>query len=137
MSWAGRYEGDTLEVVDTIGLNTRTYVDNFRTPHTDQLHVVERFRMVDDGRTMEVQVYVEDFLGAFTTPWNAIQRYRRIDANHTENDTRVPRGPLEEMVCAENNGDGSSPCLRITGAAAGRTGIRAAPLPASTRASES
>ena len=99
----GRYEGDTL-VVDTIGLNTRTFVDNFRTPHTDQLHVVERFRMVDGGRAMEVQVRVED-PGAFTMPWNAIQRYRRIDANHTENDARVPRGPLEEMVCAENNGD--------------------------------
>src|SRR4051812_12364556 len=35
----GRYEGDTL-VVDTIGLNTRTFVDNYRTPHTDKLHVV-------------------------------------------------------------------------------------------------
>ena len=91
-------------MVDTIGLNTRTFVDNFRTPHTDRLHVVERFRMVDGGRAMEVQVRVED-PGAFTMPWNAIQRYRRIDANHTENDARVPRGPLEEMVCAENNGD--------------------------------
>jgi hypothetical protein len=99
----GRYEGDTL-IVDTVGLNTRTFVDNFRTPHTDKLHVVERFRMVDDGRAMEVQIHVEDE-GAFTTPWNAIQRYRRIDANHTEDDSRVPRGPLEEAVCAENNGD--------------------------------
>jgi hypothetical protein len=99
----GRYEGDTL-VVDTIGLNTRTYVDNYRTPHTDKLHVVERFRMIDGGRTLEVNVHVED-PGAFTTPWDAIQRYRRIDANHTESDPRVPRGPLEEMVCAENNGD--------------------------------
>ena len=99
----GRYEGDTL-VVDTIGLNTRTFVDNFRTPHTDRLHVVERFRMIDGGRTLEVQVHVED-PGAFTTPWDAIQRYRRIDANHTEDDARVPRGPMEEAVCAENNGD--------------------------------
>jgi hypothetical protein len=85
-------------------MNTRTFVDNFRTPHTDQLHVVERFRMIDGGRTMEVQIHVED-PGAFTMPWNAIQRYRRIDANHSENDPRVPRGPLEEAVCAENNGD--------------------------------
>jgi hypothetical protein len=37
----GHYEGDTL-VVDTIGLNTRTVVDSFRTPHTEKLHVVER-----------------------------------------------------------------------------------------------
>jgi len=99
----GRYEGDTL-VVDTVGLNTRTFVDSYRTPHTDRLHVVERFRMIDGGRAMEVQVHVED-PGAFTTPWDAVQRYRRIDANHTETDPRVPHGPLEEMVCAENNGD--------------------------------
>src|SRR5437764_11540839 len=44
----GHYEnGDTL-VVDTIGLNDKTYVDNYRTPHTTQLHVVERFQLVHD-----------------------------------------------------------------------------------------
>jgi hypothetical protein len=42
-SWYGKsvghYEnGDTL-VVDTIGLSDRTYVDNYRTPHTTKLHV--------------------------------------------------------------------------------------------------
>jgi hypothetical protein len=88
----GHYEGDTLGV-DTIGLDKRTYVDNYWTPHTEQLHVVERFRMIEDGKTLEVQVRVED-PGAFTTPWNAIQRYRR-----TEN------GPMPEIVCAENNWD--------------------------------
>jgi len=35
----GRYEGDTL-VVDTIGLDERTSVDEFGTPHTQQLHVI-------------------------------------------------------------------------------------------------
>jgi hypothetical protein len=99
----GRYEGDTL-VVDTIGLNERTYVDNYRTPHTDKLHVVERFRMIDGGKTLEVQVHVEDD-GAFTAPWNAIQRYRRIDSSGDKNDPRVPSNGLEEMACAENNGD--------------------------------
>jgi len=86
----GHYEGDTL-VVDTIGLNTRTSVDQFRTPHSEQLHVVERFRMIDGGKTMEVKVHVED-PGAFTTPWNASQRY-----------TRVEQDPLIESSCAENS----------------------------------
>ena len=99
----GRYEGDTL-VVDTVGLNTRTFVDNYRTPHSEKLHVVERFRMIDGGKTMEVNVHVED-PGAFTTPWDAVQRYRRVDAAGDKDDPRVPGGPLEEMVCAENNGD--------------------------------
>ena len=87
----GHYEnGDTL-VVDTIGLNTKTFVDSFRTPHTEQLHVIERFRIVEGGKALEVNVHVED-PGAFTTPWNAIQRYRRVE-----------QGPMREQVCAENN----------------------------------
>jgi hypothetical protein len=95
LSWfgesIGHYEnGDTL-VVDTIGLNTTTFVDSFRTPHTEQLHVVERFRIVEDGKALEVNVHVED-PGAFTMPWNAVQRYRRVE-----------RGPMGEAVCAENN----------------------------------
>jgi hypothetical protein len=87
----GHYEGGDTLVVDTIGQNDKTYVDNYRTPHTTQLHVIERFKLINDGKTIEVDVHVED-PGAFTTPWDAIQRYRR-----TEN------GPMEEMVCAENN----------------------------------
>jgi hypothetical protein len=87
----GHYEnGDTL-VVDTIGLNTRTFVDSYQTPHTEQLHVVERFRIVEDGKALEVTAYVED-PGAFTMPWTAIQRYRRAE-----------QGPMGEAVCAENN----------------------------------
>jgi len=87
----GHYEnGDTL-VVDTIGLNTRTFVDSYQTPHTEQLHVVERYRIVEDGKALEVTARVED-PGAFTTPWTALQRYRRNDD-----------APLAEEVCAENN----------------------------------
>jgi hypothetical protein len=88
----GHYEGDTL-VVDTIGLSAKTFVDNYQTPHTEQLHVIERFRMIDGGKTLEVNLHVED-PGAFTTPWDAIQRYRRNEA-----------GPMPETVCAENNQD--------------------------------
>jgi hypothetical protein len=85
----GHYEGGDTLVVDTIAQNDKTFVD--RTPHTTQLHVIERFKLIDGGRTIEVNVHVED-PGAFTTPWNAIQRYRR-----------VVDGPMSEMVCAENN----------------------------------
>jgi hypothetical protein len=92
----GHYEnGDTL-VVDTIGMNDRTYVDNFRTPHTEKLHVVERFQLVNGGQELEVKVHVED-PGTFNTPWNAITRYRI--------DTRPVEVPLHEMLCAENNND--------------------------------
>src|SRR5579872_1346617 len=94
LSWygdsVGHYEGDTL-VVDTIGLTPRSYIDEFRTPHTDKLHVTERFHTIDGGKSMQVDLHVED-PGTFTTPWDAMQRYRR-----------VARAPLEEQTCAENN----------------------------------
>ncbi|HXJ00223.1 MAG TPA: hypothetical protein VNH44_03305 [Micropepsaceae bacterium] len=85
----GRYEGDTL-VVDTIGLNDKTLVDNYRTPHTDQMHVVERFRLIDSGNTLEATVTVDD-PGAFNTVWSAIQRFRSVH-----------EGPLPEKACAED-----------------------------------
>ena len=47
-------------MVDTIGLNDKTFVDNFRTPHTEKLHVVERFKLVDGGKKMRVDITFED-----------------------------------------------------------------------------
>ena len=103
----GHYEGDTL-VVDTIGLNARTFVDDYFTPHTDRLHVVERFRVVEGGKNLEVKVRVEDS-GAFTMAWDGIQLYQRVEPGRFENDTpRNPisgstdAGPLIERDCAEN-----------------------------------
>jgi hypothetical protein len=87
----GHYEGNTL-VIDTIGLNDKTFVDNYRTPHTSQLHVVERYTVADDRKSMTATVTVED-PGAFTSKWSASQRF----ILHNE--------PISESenVCAENN----------------------------------
>lgn len=87
----GHYEGGDTLVVDTIGLNTRTFVDQFRTPHSLQLHVIERFHILPGGNAMEATATVED-PGAFTTTWRAVQKYRRVD-----------QGPMIENNCAENN----------------------------------
>jgi hypothetical protein len=87
----GHYEGGDTLVVDTVALSDDTYIDNYRTPHTTQLHVVERFRLADGGRTLHVAINVDD-PGAFNMPWSARQTYRR---------TRT--GMMEETVCAENN----------------------------------
>src|SRR5262249_2599772 len=86
----GHYEGDTL-VVDTIGLNDKTFLDNFRTPHSDKLHVVERWRIVNEGKNLEVNIKIDD-ADAFNQPFSTTQRYRREP------------GRLLEEVCAENNG---------------------------------
>jgi hypothetical protein len=85
----GHYEGDEL-VVDTIGLNDKTFVDNYRTPHTDQIHVVERFKVIEGGNILQATVTVED-PGAFTMPWTGVQRWKRIAR------------PLEEYLCEPSN----------------------------------
>jgi hypothetical protein len=89
----GHYEnGDTL-VIDTIGLNDKTFIDNYLTPHTEQLHVVERFKLSPDGKSLELTIAVEDE-GAFNVPWSARQSYNQ-----------EPQAQMEEAICAENNVD--------------------------------
>jgi hypothetical protein len=96
ISWygesVGHYEGDTL-VVDTVGLTDKTFVDNYLTPHTTDLHVVERYRLGQDGKTLDLDITVED-PGAFNMKWSARQRYRQM-----------PQEKMQEAVCAENNVD--------------------------------
>src|ERR1043166_5132774 len=89
----GHYEnGDTL-VIDTIGLSTKnSYIDNFRTPHTEKLHVVERFKLSADERTLEATVTVED-PDTFNEPLHMVQRWRKVN------------NPLMETVCSEDNFD--------------------------------
>ena len=85
----GHYEGDTL-VIDTIGHSTKTFVDNFRTPHTDKLHVVERWKTIDDGKQIQVHITVED-PDTFNQPWQGTKLFQKR------------QGTLQEEACAENN----------------------------------
>jgi hypothetical protein len=103
----GHYDGDSL-VIDTIGLDDRTNVDGFGTPHTTQLHVIERFHLIEGGSILQADVHIED-PGAFTMPWNAIVRYRQYEAavrsvpiERLTQLASAPEGPLKEMRCADN-----------------------------------
>lgn len=87
----GHYEGDTL-VVDTIGLNGKSPVDRYGSFSSPELHVVERYHLVDNGQTLQVDFTVSDPKN-FNQPWSATQKFRRTP------------GPFEEVVCAENNRD--------------------------------
>jgi len=88
----GTWEGDTL-VVDTVGFNDKTWLDGQGHPHTENMHLVERFRRPDLGH-LEVEYTIED-PGAYQKPW--------IVKKATE-----LAGPDEEVgqyVCTENNRD--------------------------------
>ncbi len=112
----GRYEGGML-VVDTVGIKVAplSTVDRYGTPHTEALHVVERFSMVEQARTsaeplrnggfqgvnddvidrsnkgkvLRVDFTVEDS-GTFNMPWSGVVVYNRAKGNFIED------------VCAEN-----------------------------------
>jgi hypothetical protein len=89
----GRYEGNDTLVVDTIGLSTKdSYIDNFHTPHTENLHVVERFTLDPDHQHLTAIVKVED-PDTFNAPLTMMQRWFKA------------KGRMIETVCAENNFD--------------------------------
>ena len=88
----GHYEGDEL-VVDTIGFNDKSQIDdNYAVSHTTQLHVIERYKLIDNGKTLQASFTVED-PGAFNAPWPAMELF------HPTREAAL----LTEEACAENN----------------------------------
>ena len=92
----GRWQGDTL-VIDTIGFNDKSWI-NFVYPHTEALHVIERYRRPDRGH-LEVDVTIDD-PGAYVKPWKIHSSW-----------AFAPREDVLEYICSENNKD----ALHLTG----------------------
>jgi hypothetical protein len=102
----GHYEGDTL-VVDTIGLagkDGKSVIDTFGTPHTDALHIIERYHLINGGNTLRVDIHVED-PGAFTVPFDMYFNLARIKSDPFPAYIGEERyaGAFEERICAANN----------------------------------
>jgi hypothetical protein len=81
-SWTGHsighWEGDTL-VVDTVSMRSDTPYDRTGAPHSNQVHLMERMRLVDKD-TLVNDMTIEDPV-AFTQPWHVVRRYRRLPAH--------------------------------------------------------
>jgi hypothetical protein len=87
----GRWDGDTL-VIDTVGFNDKSWWDNRGFPHTEKLHLVERWTRIDEGH-LNLEVDVDD-PGAYTKPWT-VKFQARL--------TGLPGDELLEYICQENN----------------------------------
>jgi hypothetical protein len=84
----GWWEGDTL-VVDTAGLNDKTWLDQVGHPHSDALHVVERIRRIDRD-TLQDDLTIDD-PKAYKKSWTGRQVFKLRPSWH-----------LLEYVCAED-----------------------------------
>ena len=84
----GKYKGDTL-VIDTIGFNDKTWLDQTGHPHSDALHVVERIRRPDHDK-LEVTVLIED-PKAYTKTFSATKVYRYTTRLWARHSARIPK----------------------------------------------
>jgi hypothetical protein len=87
----GHWEDDTL-VVDRVNFYDGVWLDQDAHPHTDKLHVIERYRRPDLGH-LEAQITVED-PGILAKPWT----YKRMS-------DLAPNEEIREFMCTENNKD--------------------------------
>ena len=78
----GSWQGDTL-IVDVIDLTAKTFLHDNSMPHSDSLHVVERLRLLDGGKTLQNQITFEDPT-ILTKPWVMTVLYDRTDQKPLE-----------------------------------------------------
>ena len=88
----GKWDGDTL-VVDTVGFNGRTRLDTIGHPHSDKMHVVQRFEMTDPEH-LNYEVTIDD-PGFYMRPWKNSRVFTMLK----------PGEELIEYSCEENNRD--------------------------------
>lgn len=96
----GTWEGDTL-IVDTVGFNDKAWFDRRGTPHTEQLHTIERYTRLNYG-TLANEVMLED-PGALSRPVNL-----RFTSRLLRPDPRTDVGDLMEFICNEDNQYGTA-----------------------------
>ena len=91
----GKWADDYTFVVETTGLDERTWIDNAGRPHTKDLRVEERFHRVAQG-LMELTLTITD-PKYYTKPWNALDKYPlRLQTDTFD---------IREMVCSESEAE--------------------------------
>lgn len=86
----GRYEGNRL-IVDTIGMNDRTWLYTAGVQHSDQLHLTQVFELTGPD-TIQYTITYDDPV-FFTEPWSVPSVFQRSEFD------------LLEFICTENNRD--------------------------------
>jgi hypothetical protein len=85
----GKWDANNTLVVDTVGFNDKTWLDRDGHPHSDQLHVTERFHRVDRDN-MTIDITMED-PKALAKPWTTQLNFQY-----------KPDWDVMELVCTDN-----------------------------------
>ena len=88
----GKFEGDTL-VIDTVGFNGKTRLDTLGHPHSDRMHVIQKFTFAGP-KHIAYEVTVDDPV-MYSKPWKNNRTFWRME----------PGEELIEYSCEENNVD--------------------------------
>lgn len=83
----GRWEGPTL-VVDTVGFNTRTWLNDSGAQHSEALHLIERIRQVPGGQYVEYKVTAED-PNVLSRPYTYTRYLKKLDTE------------IEDEICTD------------------------------------
>lgn len=86
-----RWDGQTL-VVDAQGFHEQTLLDAAGMPHSDELHLIQRYTVKNGGKTLEQRIRVED-PKIFSQPWETVVTYQR-----------KPGAAIPEDVCLQRKG---------------------------------
>jgi hypothetical protein len=91
----GKWMDDYTFVVETTGLDERTWIDNAGRPHTKDLRVEEQFHRVNHD-LMQLTLTIID-PKYYTKPWNALDKYPlRLQTESFD---------IREMVCSESEAE--------------------------------
>jgi hypothetical protein len=102
----GKWEGDTF-VVDTIGLTEKSWLDFYGDPHSDEIHLVEKFKRVDHD-SLTLQLIVDD-PKAYTATWvGDVKTYKLLKGK---------KAYMEELPCIPEEEDAFTNRIRMPAAA--------------------
>jgi len=83
-----KWDGDTL-VIDSSGFRDITLLDDSGLPHSEDMHLTERYTLSKDGKELHARFTIDD-PKTFTRPWEARAEYKKL-----------PGYEIPEEVCAD------------------------------------
>jgi hypothetical protein len=101
----GKWDGDTF-VVDTIGLTEKSWLDFYGDPHSDDMHLIERYTRVDHD-SLKFQVIVED-PKAYTATW--------VGDTKTYKLLKGKKAYMDELPCIPDEEDSFTNRIRMPAA---------------------